>query len=58
MFDIFKKNPLKKLEDQYRAKMKEAINAQRNGDIDGYSRLSFEADQIDKKILILVDKNK
>tara|TARA_Y100000590_G_scaffold470711_1_gene668179 strand:- start:37999 stop:38169 length:171 start_codon:yes stop_codon:yes gene_type:complete len=50
MFGLFKKDPVKKLEEQYSKKMEEAINAQRNGDIDGFSKLSFEADQIDKQI--------
>jgi hypothetical protein len=58
MFGIFKKDPIKKLEDQYREKMEQAINAQRNGDIEKFSQLSFEADQIDKEILSLQDKNK
>lgn len=53
MFGLFKKDPVKKLEDEYSKKMEEAINAQRNGDIDGFSKLSFEADEIDKKIEVL-----
>lgn len=52
MFGFLKKDPIKKLEEQYRAKMEEAIRAQRNGDIDLFSKLSFEADEIDKKITV------
>ena len=58
MFGLFKKDPIKKLEEQYRVKMEQAINAQRNGDIESFSELSFQADQIDKEILILQDKDK
>ena len=57
MFDLFKKDPIKKLEEKYRIIMEQAINAQRNGDIEKYSRLSYEADQIDKKILSLQGKS-
>ena len=33
MFGIFKKNPLKKLKDEYASKLKDAMIAQRSGDI-------------------------
>ena len=44
MFGIFKKNPLKKLKDEYAAKLKDAMIAQRSGDIFKYSELSKDAD--------------
>ena len=50
MFSIFKANPIKKLNKQLSIKLEQAMNAQRNGDIRTYSQLTFEADQIDKKI--------
>lgn len=50
MFGLFKKDPIKKLEEKYRTKMETALAAQRRGDIDGFSQLSFEADQLAKEI--------
>jgi len=46
MFSLFKKNPLKKLNKQYEAKLEQAMNAQRNGDIKSYSMISAEAETI------------
>jgi hypothetical protein len=57
MFSLFKKDPIKKLEEKYRLIMEQAINAQRNGDIEKFSRLSFEADKTDKEILSLQEKS-
>ena len=51
MFSIFKSNPTKKLNKLYGIKLEEAMQAQRNGDIKGYSQLSFEADELHKKIV-------
>ncbi|MBR9867336.1 MAG: Lacal_2735 family protein [Oceanospirillales bacterium] len=53
MFSIFKSNPAKKLDKLYRSKLEEAMHAQRNGNIEGYSQLSTEADAIYKQILEL-----
>ncbi|MEL0628323.1 DUF6435 family protein [Psychromonas aquatilis] len=50
MFSIFKKDPTKKLKKQLALKLESAMQAQRNGDIKTYSTLSYEADEIDKKI--------
>lgn len=50
MFGIFKNDPIKKLEKEYAAKMEQAVQKQRNGDIDSFSTLSQEADEIAKKI--------
>jgi hypothetical protein len=44
MFSIFKKNPLKKLTQQYNAKLEQAMHAQRKGDIRSYSLLTAEAE--------------
>lgn len=49
MFGIFKKDPLKKLKDEYAKKLKEAVDAQRNGNIALFSKLSTEAEEILKK---------
>jgi hypothetical protein len=50
MFGLFKKNPVEKLEKQYSSIMTKAVEAQRNGDIKTFSTLSFEAEEILKKI--------
>ncbi|MGE6791247.1 hypothetical protein SAMN05216206_0821 [Pseudomonas guineae] len=43
MFGLFKNDPAKKLRKQYSAKLEEAMQAQRNGDIRSYATLSEEA---------------
>lgn len=50
MFGLFKCDPRKDLEKRYRQKLEEAMQRQRNGDIAGYSQLSAEAAEIDKKL--------
>lgn len=50
MFSLFKKDPIKKLKTAYMAKLEQAMNAQRNGDIKRYSLLSSEAEVIAKEI--------
>ncbi len=50
MLNIFKRDPVKKLLKEYQAIMAKAVEAQRRGDIRTFSRLSQEADKIDKKI--------
>jgi len=46
MFNLFKSNPHKKLQKAYEAKLTEAMQAQRNGDIRRYSTLQEEAEAI------------
>jgi len=50
MFGLFKKNTIKKLEKKYSEIMTKAVNAQRNGDINLFSELSYEAEGILNKI--------
>ncbi len=50
MFGLFKKDPLKKLQKEYEAKLEEAMQMQRNGKIREYSFLSSEAEDIRSKI--------
>ena len=50
MFSLFKKDPAKELQKEYEKIMKKAVDAQRNGDIDGYSRLCAEAESIANEI--------
>ena len=50
MFSLFKKDPKKELQKEYEALMKQAIDAQRSGDIEGYSNLSAQAEDVAKKL--------
>ncbi|WBA13374.1 DUF6435 family protein [Salinivibrio kushneri] len=50
MLSFLKPNPVKKLKKQYDAKQQQAFEAQRNGDIRGYSLLTEEAEEIDQQI--------
>ena len=50
MFGLFKKNPLKELEKQYKKTLTMAMNAQRSGNIQEYARLTEEAEGILKRI--------
>ena len=58
MFSIFKKDPLKKLNKLYEAKLEEAMHAQRRGDIKSYAMITAEADKIKVKILKLEKADK
>jgi hypothetical protein len=50
MFGLFGGNKKKKLEKEYATLLEKAMHLQRNGDIEGYGKLSFEADKILKEI--------
>ena len=51
MFDkLFKKDPLKKLDKEYKDLLERAMTASRNGDMDTSSDLYYKADQVYKKI--------
>ena len=50
MFGLFKSDPTKKLEKEYAKLLEEAMNAQRNGNIELYGELSQKADNILKEI--------
>lgn len=50
MFNIFKKDPVKKLKQQYHAKLEAAMLAQRNGKIREYSFLTQEAEAIREEL--------
>lgn len=47
---LFKRNPLKKLEKEYDRLLEAGMLRQRNGDIQGYARLSEQAEEVRKKI--------
>lgn len=50
MFGLFGGSPVKKLEKEYNAKLTEAMNAQRSGNIQEYARLNSEAQVVLEKL--------
>ncbi len=50
MFSFLKKDPAKKLQKAYEAKLEQAMHAQRNGDIESYSMITAEAENIRQDI--------
>lgn len=46
MFSFFKTDPTKKLRKIHEQKLTQALHAQRNGNIRGYSMLTQEAEQL------------
>ncbi|UUO25750.1 Lacal_2735 family protein [Colwellia sp. M166] len=58
MFSLFKKDPITKLNKRYQAKLEQAMNAQRNGDIRSYAMIMAEAENIQIKILELESSKK
>ena len=50
MFGLFKKDPAKKLEQEYRDLMEKARDVQRSGDLRAYAELINESEEILKKI--------
>ena len=50
MFNLFKTDPLPKLEKEYARKLEEALNAQRGGKIPLFAQLTAEAEAIGERI--------
>ncbi len=50
MFGLFKKDPMKKLDKEYKAMMEEARDIQRSGDLRAYAKKLEEAEVIVKKM--------
>lgn len=50
MFGLFKKDPLKKLQDDYARRLELARDLQRKGDIKGFAAASAQADDLLKQI--------
>lgn len=50
MLSFLKPDPIKKLQKQYDAKLEQAMKAQRNGDIRGYSEITAEAEKLYQEI--------
>ena len=57
MFNLFSKDPTKKLQKQYEQKLLEAQTAQRSGDIQKFSELSADAEKILEEINKVKEKN-
>ena len=57
MFNLFKKDPVKKLEKKYNQLMEKARDIQRSGDLKHYARIIAEAEEVQNQIAALqVDK--
>ena len=50
MFGLFKKNPVKKMEQRYEKMLEDARDIQRSGDIKGYAKKMAEAEELWKEI--------
>jgi len=50
MFGLFKKDPLKALQKEYKVKSQKAMEVQRSGDLRLYATLVEELEEIEKKI--------
>lgn len=50
VFNIFKRDPEKKLRKEYHLKLEKALHAQRNGNILEYSFLTSEAEAVREKL--------
>ena len=53
MFGLFKKDPIKKLEKEHEELLKQAMDAQRGGDIKGYAKLSAQAVELENRIIAM-----
>ena len=58
MFGLFKKDPVKQLEKEYKRLLEEAMQLQRGGDIKGYAAKTAEAEKVMDKIVELQEKGK
>ena len=50
MFNFLKSDPIKKLKKDFEKKLTESVEAQRNGNIELYSKLTTESEEILKEI--------
>ncbi|WP_035516358.1 DUF6435 family protein [Pseudohaliea rubra] len=57
MLGLFRKNPVKKLQQEHEALLTKAFQAQRNGDIRLYSTLTAEAEALRTKIETLKNES-
>lgn len=56
MFGLFKKDPAKKLREQYASLLEEARDLQRMGNIKGFALETAEAEEVSKQLEALADK--
>jgi len=56
MFSFLKSNPEKRLKKQYNAKLEQAMKAQRSGDIEKYSFLTREAEELYEQLKLVQGK--
>ena len=56
MFGLFKKDPAKKLREQYASLLEEARDLQRMGNIKGFALKTAEAEEVSKQLEALADK--
>ncbi|MCR9285936.1 DUF6435 family protein [bacterium] len=57
MFGLFKKDPTKKLEKEYKALLEKGRDIQRSGDLRHYAQIMEESEEIWKKIELLKAEN-
>ncbi|MEZ4962088.1 MAG: DUF6435 family protein [Saprospiraceae bacterium] len=57
MFGLFKKDPAKKLEEDYKILMEKARDMQRSGDLKTYARMIAESEEMLNKIEALRKKS-
>jgi hypothetical protein len=50
MFSFLKSDPIKKLDKEYGVLLEQAMQAQRRGDIEGYAKLTEQAEVIKAKL--------
>ena len=50
MFGIFKKDPVKKLQEEYRQLLEKAMHVQRSGDLKAYATMMDEAERLANRI--------
>jgi hypothetical protein len=53
MFSFFKQDPKKRLDKEYKSLLERAMQAQRSGDIRGYSELMEQAESVKAQIDVL-----
>ena len=58
MFRLLKKSPIEKMENEHKELLTKAFNAQRNGDIQGYSMLTAEAEEVRERLEALKAEEK
>ncbi|MBD5772490.1 DUF6435 family protein [Marinomonas colpomeniae] len=50
MFNFLKSDPIKKLDKEYGVLLEQAMQAQRRGDIEGYAKLTEQAEAVKAKL--------